>query len=269
MKYLIPHISYLGLPLYGSLDEARETGFDGVECHLVSFKQGNTSRVTRWLESSLRTGLVIHLHQGWSIEESAEPRWPPNQSEPLHWFGYLPSHPYQIFDHVPEEVTVPVVAYPDRYLELKGRENFWFQTAATYSGSGGTVNLDYGKFVELVQELHLPVVFDTWHFLEYSLGIRGTRDLPRSPDFLYKKLEDGWKIFGQCVKEIHFNDSSPYARNVFLGKGVIPLQGFADLVKGSGWQGTVVPEVFPGHIKYGLSADKMKALREEVGRYFS
>ncbi len=114
--------------------------------------------------------------------------------------------------------------------------------------------MDYKAFVEIVKKYNLPIVFDTQHILELVFGVSGVEKLViYSDDDLNTALAEAWGELRPYVREIHFNNFVPrwghtLGRNVFPDKGVLNLRAFARLVRSSGWEGVVTPEVTPRHL---------------------
>ncbi|MEK7532000.1 MAG: TIM barrel protein, partial [Patescibacteria group bacterium] len=161
----------------------------------------------------------------------------------------------------------PIVVYADRLTELKGAGRFWVQTSRTLAEKKST--LSYAEFVRTVKRLRIPLVFDTQHFLEYALSVYGVGRLPANSDRLYRVLEEGWQELKDLVMEIHLVNFNPElgstrGRNVPLEEGVLPLRDFCQMVKKSGWEGTVVPEVS----RLFWSSGDLRALREQVHGFF-
>ena len=263
MLIFIPYCTLLGIPLFTTISGAKEARFHGVEIHLVSFRSYGAALLCRNRAGLL--GLATHFHQGWSLREN-----------PTHWYnhvlnalGYLPRNGYALADHIPP-TGGPVVVYADRLSETRGRPNYWLQTCSQF-GRDGRYALPYVRFLEAVRRHRLPVVFDTQHYLEYALNVRGVEDLPQDRRELFDLLAEGWRELGSFVKEIQLCDSDPRlghtgGRNVFIGEGILPLRDFCRLVKESGWDGVVVPEVKPSHL---LRPRRIGELRARVIELFS
>ena len=239
----------------------KEAGFSGIEVIIT-----NRFRDYVWRCQNLakELDLTLHFHQSWSADEDPTD-W---RFKVLGWVGYLPSSGYTLRNHIPREIdNYPVVINADRINEATRNLSFWYQTECIFQDS--IPKLTFPEFVGLVKRYDLPVVFDTQHYLEYRLGhFRGLKYLPTVKTELMKLLEEGWKMLGQHTKEIHLNDWRPESRNVFPGTGIAPLAEFCQLVKSSGWNGYIVPEISPSipipHSKYTLDR-----LRETVDSYFA
>ena len=242
-QILIPYLALFGIPLFTTIRGARQAGFDGVEIHLAGQSQ---ARALRCRSTAYRLGLRVHLHQGWSRDEN-----------PTHWYnhalsalGCLPPDGYRLIDHIPLGVLDPVVVYAERLWEASGRPFYWIQTCC----QPGAPKISFQLFLAAVERGQLPVVFDVQHYLEFRLGLEGVGDLPTDRRALMDLLGAGWKHLGPLTKEIHLDDADPRlghtrGRNVPLGSGVLPLRDFCRMVKASGWDGTVVPEVSPFHLR--------------------
>lgn len=185
--------------------------------------------------------------------------------------GYLPKHGYVLGDHIPYDlVNIPTVIQADRLNELYRHNDlapsYWFQTDCIWDGS--KPKLLFSEFIRIVNEHHLPVVFDTQHYLEWRLSVfRDLTKLPTNPKRIFSLLEEGWGILGSNTKEIHLNDWRPETRNVFPGTGIAPLREFGCLVKSMDWNGYVVPEISP-NMPFPHSTKTMTILRKKVENYF-
>lgn len=265
IRVLLPKLSLFGLPMGLTMRWAKAAGFAGLELLAVRMIMKHLPRIAGWAE---QLGLVLHLHQPWSLSENSTYA----HNRVLSAVGYLPQDGYQINDLVPPETPQPLVIYADRFRDAITLSNRWIQTVSVFQrGRDGrfTYQLPYRQFVEVVLKHNLPVVFDTQHFLEYLIGVQGVEKLSSDPRLLFRQLSKGWETLRHLVREIHLNDFNPMlghtrGRNVFPGTGIVPLAGFMQLVRRSGWQGTVVPEVAPRHL-FGRHA--LTHLRRRVGEF--
>lgn len=240
-------------------------GFDGVEILLNPFTK---SRVSAYRSLARNLGATLHFHQAWSVEED-----PTELSFRLMGAArYLPQNGYKLRDHIPASITEPVVIQADRYDEARDHPNWWLQIQSVL-GSDREYKLAFERFVEIFHRLDRPpVVFDTQHYIEYVLGFWGIEHLPTDKKYLLSLLSNGWKIFGKWTKEIHLNDCHPglghRGRNVLPGDGVLPLKEFCQLVKSSGWDGTIVSEISPGHL-LPYTSGKLANLRERISLFIA
>ncbi|MDP3727298.1 MAG: TIM barrel protein [bacterium] len=243
---LLPYFALWRLPAFTTIRGAKDAGFDGVEIHLAGQSQ---RRALACRAHARRLGLKVHLHQGWSIEESSSVHvW----NRLMHPVGLLPRPGYRLAEHIPFGVNDPVVIYAERWRDALAHPNWWLQTCRQ-----ANARLRFEEFVAIVERERLPVVFDLQHYLEFRLDLRGVGGLARPgilrnflPDVLMGYLTEGWHQLGPLVREIHLDDCDPRlghtrGRNVPLGTGVLPVRDFCRMVKESGWDGTVVPEVQP------------------------
>ena len=260
-QILASKLSLFGLPIEMAMRRIKEAGFSGIE---VSITNRFRDYIWRCQNLAKELNLTLHFHQSWSADEDPTD-W---KFKVLEWVGYLPSSGYTLRDHIPREINdCPVVINADRVNEAPRNLNFWYQTDCIFQDL--IPKLAFLEFIRLVERYDLPVVFDTQHYLEYRLGhFRDLRYLPTGKTELMKLLEEGWEIFGPHTKEIHLNDWRPTARNVFPGTGIAPLREFCQLVKSSGWNGYIVPEISLG-IPIPHSKDTLNRLRETVDSYFA
>ena len=108
--------------------------------------------------------------------------------------------------------------------------------------------------------------------LEYACGVEGVASLPRRPQELRDRLFAAWKIMRPLVKEIQLADTDPslgssWGRNLPLNKGILPLREFCRMVKESGWDGRVVPEVQP--MFYKFRRHSWAELRRQTAKLFA
>jgi hypothetical protein len=274
-------MSLFGLPMNVAMKMAKNAGFDGIE---VLLNHWYMAQIPHYRNIAQDIGLNLHFHQAWSSEE-----------DPTDWrftlmeaARYLPQSGYALEDNVPFFITKePVVIDAGRLLEIKSRptsiseltrpipNNYWFQTDTVVNSEGYRL-IYFDEFAKLVQQNNLPVVFDTQHCLEWTLGrFRRLQSIAwkahiESIDLITlmkAQLKKCWEQLGPHTKEIHLNDFNPITGkgNLFPGEGLVPLQYFCDLVKKSGWQGVVVPEVSPSP---NLWRYNLKILRERTESYF-
>ncbi len=265
-QVLVSKLSLFGLPIKMAMERARTAGFDGIEVSLTNrFKD----YVWRCQYLAKKLDLTLHFHQAWSSDEDPTD-W---KFKILEWVGYLPQSGYILSDNVPCDITQePVVIQADRLSEIHDLKNvannFWFQTDSVVN-KHREIKMRLTSFLEKVRQFNLPVVFDTQHYLEWRLGVfRDLSKLPTNPARLFELLEEGWTTLGSHTKEIHLNDWQPGNRNVFPGTGVAPLTELCQLVKSTGWNGCVVPEISPS-MPMPHSQDTLKRLRDTVDSYFA
>lgn len=263
IRVLVPHFLLFGIPIFTTLRGAQAAGFDGVEIHLAGRTMAGAIRSR---ERAKRLGLIVHLHQGWSLAEDST-RLLHNRI--LHALRLLPHDDYSLENHIPPGTTEPVVVYAERIHEAIGHPNWWLQTAC-HLDAVGQPRLPLERFYELVEHHRLPVVFDIQHILEYCYGLEGVGKLPRSPERFWQLLEESWHRLQPFVREIHLTDIEPArgdarGRNIYFGKGCLPLSNFCTMVKHSGWDGYVVPEIDP----QDLHARGPQKVIEDVRSLFS
>lgn len=274
IKVLMPYISLHGLPIVATLRRVKEAGFDGIEQHLVGASHHAVLATTR---RAHERGLAVHLHQAWSLAEN-----------PTHWHNYvlklagcLPRTGYTLAEHVPFNIVeaafhdgvtwAPVVVYANRIPEVmnlrRWRRNFWIQTCMP---PGGQPQMDFAVFLTAVKMGKLKVVFDTQHALEFAGSCKGVSELPTDRGELLNRIQKLWGLLANNVNEIHLADFNPAlgntrGRNVPLGTGVLPLREFCRMVRESGWEGFVVPEVSGMFWR----TEHLHALRKQVDEFFA
>ncbi|HEY4510650.1 MAG TPA: TIM barrel protein [Candidatus Paceibacterota bacterium] len=267
MKIFLSSGSIFPLSVSQAIRFARDAGYDGVE--VVNLYGWRNKNVEKYRELARKYELALHFHEVWSLEDNPTHkinhflnllgRLPPTDSSLERQFG---------------GVTEPVVVYPHRWKEVLDKRNFWLQTCSVHRD--GKLRSSYGEFLKIIIKNRLPVVFDTQHYLEWCLVTMGVENIPSDSLVLFNLLQQGWRVLGQYVKEIHLNDFSPslgheMGRNLFLGTGVLPLREFASLVRQSGWDGIIVPEISPTHIlslRPGKTVSNLMVLREKVKKAF-
>ena len=259
-QVLASKLSLFGLPIKIAMERVRAAGFDGIEVLLTDRFRNYTWRC-QYLAKEL--GLILHFHQAWSSDEDPTDK----KFVILGKLGYLPQQRYALRQHIPASIRNKIVVIQaDRINERFGNHQ-WLQTDCIFKNGRSLLSL--AEFAQAVNKLNLPVVFDTQHYLEWKLGIfRDLSKLPTDQKKLLELLEEGWATFGPHAKEIHLNDWAPNERNVFTGTGIAPLKEFCKMVKSSGWNGYVVPEIGP-KVPIPRSLDTLKKLRETVESYFA
>lgn len=242
MKIFLSHMSVFPRGLNFLVKAAKDVGYDGIEVFNFNFSQRKIGKITKLAK---KTGLGLHFHQVWPYEDD---------STAINWIldklGFLPP-PALDAKTQSENIMEPVVVYPDEWRQASRRSNFWLQTNLSHGPKGMKMTLD--DFTRVVEGYGLPVVFDTQHYLEDCVGTNGVEFISSDKRLIMGLLEDGWARLGPYVKEIHLCDFDPElgnqkGRNLFLGEGVFPLKEFAKMIKATGWNGTIVPEVKPQHI---------------------
>lgn len=226
------------------LINAAKGEYDGVEIFNFNFSQRKIEKITKLVK---KAGLLLHFHQVWPYEDD-----PSAINWILDKLGFL--SPLMLdaktqFENI--NIMEPVVVYPNEWRQASRRSNFWLQTNLSHGPKGMKMTLD--DFTRVIEGYGLPVVFDTQHYLEDCVGMKGVEFISSNKRLIMGLLEDGWARLGPYAKEIHLCDFDPElgnqkGRNLFLGEGVFPLKEFAEMVKTSGWNGIVVPEVKPQHI---------------------
>ncbi len=245
MQFYCSSVSLTPMSLAGSLRAAQEAGFDGLEVLLAPGMDHE-----KVLGISPAFGLS--WHEVWSLEN--DPTQPMNYLAAL--LGKIPRRTEGLDRQLPTPTLFknPVVCYPNRIAEtsnwkLHRKDLLQFQTCRPHG-----VDMRFEQFVQVVWKENLKVVFDTQHALEWKLRMHGVEEMKdTSSSTLMGYLKEMWETLGEYVTEIHLNDFNPSlghtnGRNCFPGTGVLDLREFAGMVKQSGWQGIVVPEVAPHYL---------------------
>lgn len=267
-QILLSHLSMWGMPVSRIIEIAAKAGFDGVEIFLSNPVR---KRIAYYRELTARYNMALHFHQFISYDE-----------DPGHLIfrilgaiNYLPQPGYTLDEHVPKEITEPVVVSADRSREAFSHSNYWLQTTSATDSYGG-YKLEFCAFLVLLathNDHFGSIVFDTQHLLEYRQGKRGIEHLSTDSNLLLKKLEQDWKLLdlNHSVQEMHLNNFDPNlghtkGRNVLPDHGILPLKEFIAIVKQSGWAGGfITPEVSPIHM-FPYSLDSAKRLLEATNR---
>ncbi len=243
------------------LEEIKDCGFDGVECHLIG-QLRSARRVLEILKEAETLGLELHFHQGWSWKTGQ----PNLYNMILRAMGALVPIGSSLEEQV-KSIRQPVVIYGNRVNE-PSRENYRYQTASECTDS--EYAMSFGEFTQNVMNRNLPVVFDTQHVLEWFYDVQGVEGLPTSRSAINKRIRYLWEIFRPFVAEIHLCDFDPrlgrtLGRNVVLGEGIFPVDVFCGKVYASEWDGVIIPEI---RAEYLAGARKLKLLNEAVRRLF-
>lgn len=262
-RIFLPYVEVLWKHIPASLEEIKDAGFDGVECHLIGRLRA-PARVRELQKEVAQLDLGIHFHQGWSWETGQRNL----HNVVLRFLGALVPVGMPFYEQV-RDIADPVVVYGSLADEPSG-PNYIYQTASEHV-HGKTYAMTFTSFVNAVKSSRLPVVFDTQHILEWCLNKGNVLGLPTDTEAIGQMVDHLWQEFCPFVREIHLCDFNPSlgtfrGRNVFLGDGVFPLKDFCANVRASGWDGTVTPEVSPQHLQ---GKDKLQMLRERVNRLFS
>lgn len=262
MRVFLPYVEVLWKQMPASLKEIKSAGFDGIECHLIG-RLRSQKRLTEVCKEAVNLGLGFHLHQGWSWKTGQ----PGLYNSALRAMGALVPADMPLGDQIPD-IGYPAVVYGNHLNNQLGRSDFRYQTASEYSVPGYAAPFE--KFAAAAVERSLPVVFDTQHILEWSLGVPGVEELPSMSQAIGDLVTSLWKQLYLQVVEIHLCDFDPklgrsHGRNVFPGTGIFPLDEFCAMVRKSRWSGVVVPEVAMQHL-HGMR--KLQMLRDKVSQVF-
>lgn len=249
---------------------AKKAGFHGLEIFISNWNKNKLQKLAR---QAFEHGLMTSYHLPWSLEQNSTHFI----NSVLSIIGFLPPNGYK-----PSELCtdvhggLDVVHYADEIVEGAGTPgNHYqkvFQTCSLFEN--GEYKISWKDFLEIVRSGCFPVVLDVQHVLEFMLNIKGVEGLKKyTQTELLHLLIFAWdQIGGEKITEIHWVDCNPslghtLGRNVWPGKGVLPLTEFADFIIGRGWNGRVVPEVRQD-LLFSESTKKLKLLRETVGDHF-
>lgn len=275
MKIGLASMSLFPLPLPLILRRASQAGFDFVEVFLFDVSY---DRVCRLRERGEKLKLGIHFHQVWSVgEERDESLRVRLLNNVFTATGWLPKNGYRLTEHIPSNAT-PVVIYADRWREAV-KKGMWLQTISVGDSNSLTrqFKCPWKEFREIAAKEKHSLVFDTMHFLEWTHDIPGIHLLGSSKLEILVEWGKFWCQFKDQVEEVHFNDFDPrlpegQARNLFPGNGFAPLYDFAAVIKDSGWNKCMVPEVQPSALfpdwPCGVSNKRLLALRKKMDEYF-
>lgn len=263
VRVFLPYIELLWRCMPAPLEEIKEAGFDGVECHLIG-KLRSPECIKKVREKVAELGLGIRFHQGWSWETGQRNLY----NVVLRLFGALAPVGMSLADQVRDVGTDPMVIYGNLVGEQL-RSNYLYQTASERI-HGRFYAMAFPNFVSAVKSSKLPVVFDTQHVLEWFLNKKNVASMPTAPATIKQMIDKLWQEFRPFVGEIHLCDFNPHlgpsrGMNVFPGDGVFPLAEFCAVVNASSWNGIVTPEVSFQHLQEN---GKLRMLREKVRRLF-
>lgn len=261
-RVFLPYIELLWKRIPASLKEIKSAGFDGVECHLIG-RLRSPQRVAELYGEATDLNLGVNLHQGWTWE-TGQPNF---YNIILRAIGALVPVGTSLDKQIPTDPN-PAIIYGN-LVSVPGRFNYRYQTASEHVGS--EYAMSFSEFTEIVKKRNLPIVFDTQHVLEWSQNVQGVEGLPTTSQVINNLVINLWLELHKYVLEIHLCDFNPQlgrsrGRNVFLGDGVFPFTEFCTLVRKSGWEGIVVPEVGVRHLR---KAYKLEILRKKISQLFN
>lgn len=268
----LPSVSLIGRSALRKVRLLQEAGFTGIEVFLFS----NAERQIKLMRSRAPK-FLLSLHQPWSVEEAGNS--PLNRV--LDVFGYLPQDGYKLSDITKCGKGELFVAYVERYDEVRQAQTSGqlpvrvaFQTACSWDSEGETRKhrLPYEYFLDHIVTSKFPIVFDTFHVLEWKLKKVGKKLAILSEELLAQTLIDAWHEIGpELIVEIHWNDvdgSGPDGRCV-PGDGKLKkaLRLLAREIARSGWKGQIVPEVSP-FVLFPNTDAKLVSLRKRIEQFF-
>ncbi len=255
---------HLGLSVLGRLRAIKEAGFGGVEILLTPNVAKNFSC---FFIQADNLGLDVRWHQCWELRHDPS-MW---FSHPLDWARQLPRANTPLSAQIPKGVVEPVVIYANYWARALRYPNFQLQTIAapTPQTRKEKYEFSYQDFLHILRtHEQLGVVFDTQHFLEYSLETYGVENIPTDRNVVLGQYADFWQEFGHRVDEIHLADTVPswghlQGRNVFPEEGVLPLRRFLhDIVGPQRWEIPITSEVNPKHLRGRSLADLRRKVEQ-------
>ena len=261
-------------PVSTALCVARYAGFDGVEIfRFRAFWQYTNLKHYRAIAST--QDLLINFHETWSFGYTDTTH--AILRVPALWGALLPENARLEEQFAGAKENELVVAFPHHLDEIIAakRPNWAVQTNALWRYDH--YDVPFERFIQKVIEHHLPVVFDTQHYLEYENGKVGVENLSLNSERHMSSLKRAFDKLRPQIREIHLNNFMPpkghdLGRNLPLHEGILNLPEFCQYVKASGWTGTVVPELHPRFFsRYSISKniDIAKELNDDVRSLFA
>lgn len=269
----LPSPSLFGLGPEVQCRRLAKAGFGAIEVFLFPSQAEN---VPLWRKCARRYGLSLSLHQPWSRSEGGG--YLINRI--LDTAGYLPREGYTLQGLTSGARGEMCVTYCDRFDEVlkithSGAAHA-FQTTTAWSGVGSErkLRMSYCEFLECIVPSRFPIVFDTYHVLEWILDSPGKKLLRWSEKELASTLLAAWNdIDPERIIEIHWNDFAPIReddlRDCLPGDGLLAngLKMLAKEMERSRWTGTIISEVSPFSL-FPYSRKKLVALRERIESFF-
>lgn len=276
----LPVPSLAGLSFKRQVSLLKRTGFSGIELFMFPYA---VQRLARYQAIAKEADMRLSLHQPWSYTEGQV-----FLNRILDAVGFLPKDGYRLEPIVRNGNGELFVTYCDRLDEAKalGKTGspvmIAFQTACAWKGSGEsrTHRVSYQWFVEHILPTDMPIVFDTFHVLEWQKGKAGGKSLASyNTSEIAEQLLYLWRQIGaKRVVEIHWNDFIADSRKGGGNDGRACLPGEGILAKGlrllafelkrDGWRGAIVPELSPFSL-FPYSVRKLIALRLRMEQFFA
>ncbi len=274
----LPAPSLFGLSPRQQCEALKRAGFQGIELFLFP---GILKRIPEYQRLTEECGLRLSFHQPWSEKEGGGFF----VNKILGAIGFLPKNDYSFEDLIARGRSELFIAYADRFNEVVklDREtddlkvSWAFQTACAWQNEGKkfTHSMSYEKFSEQVLRTRFPIVFDTFHMLEWRLDAPGGKALGQyDEDHLAEEMLRAWHdCKPERIVEIHWNDFTGKAagdgRDCLPGKGKLTkgLNLLAKEILRSGWNGTIVPEISP-FLLFPYRERTLIALRERMEAFF-
>ena len=276
----LPTPSLFGLYFIEMISVLKRAKFSGIELFLFHYV---LKRLEKYQAIARDAQMRLSLHQPWSYGEGALPL-----NRLLDLVGYLPRDDYTIESLVREGKGELFVAYCDRHAEIAQLEqagcpvDLAFQTACAWNGAAEerTHRMRYSEFVDHILPPKTPIVFDTFHVIEWRKNKPGGKAFAAySENQLADELLRAWyEIGAERVVEIHWNDfivnstrgGGSDGRACLPGNGALAkgLRVLAQELKRDGWRGPIVPELSPFLI-FPYTERKLSAVRERMENFFA
>lgn len=263
MKYGLSSGSLFPLPIKTVLRKASQAGFDFVEVFL--FGRWTGEKVGYFQSFAERLHLSLHFHQLWTTKSSQANIEIRNRT--FTALGLLPPEAYNRNEWIPTNAR-PLVAYAEDISLFVNENDVWFQSIACQKSlADPSPRLSRWDFIAELRRRKLPVVLDTMHYIEYLQSESGIERSTMEMREILAEWEKFWAEFNMQVREIHWNDFTR-ERNLWPGTGTAPLREFAEIVRASGWDKCIVPEVGP-RLPFPYGRKELLTLRKETEKYFA
>jgi sugar phosphate isomerase/epimerase len=273
----LPAPSLFGLTFKQQVRILKQAGFQGIELFMFNHP---ARHLKQYRNIAKEAHIRLSLHQPWSYNEAKGLLI----NKVLDKLDYLPKDPYTLRDIIAGGDGELFVAYCDRRAEVTKIQDppvkFAFQTACVWNGEGKdrTHRIPYEEFVNSILPTNIPIVFDTFHLLEWRYGGLGGKALAsHSAKEIADELLKLWRLIGpERIAEIHWNDfvdslggGGEDGRECLPGEGklALGLQMLANEIIRDDWHGYIIPEVSPFQL-FPYRERTLIALRERMEQFF-
>lgn len=148
-EVFLPYMELFRRPVTPTLEEVKEAGFDGVECHLIGSLR-SIHRADALREKATHLGLKVRFHQGWSWQTGQRNLF----NHLLRPLGALVPVGMPLAEQVLAARTDPVVVYGN-LVGAQRQPNYLYQTASEHI-DGRAYALPFGAYEERVVRSRLP-----------------------------------------------------------------------------------------------------------------